>query len=69
MKWFDLRKGCVDGWYGVDCKQNCSGHCRDNIPCNHVTGQCDGGCAAGWRGALCDEGKQTKWSPFYVFHL
>ncbi|XP_078329598.1 uncharacterized protein LOC111116561 [Crassostrea virginica] len=48
----DIR--CADGWYGVDCKQNCSGHCRDNIPCNHVTGQCDGGCAAGWSGELCD---------------
>nr|XP_022305773.1 multiple epidermal growth factor-like domains protein 10 [Crassostrea virginica] len=46
---------CTAGWYGVDCKQQCSGHCRDDDVCNHVTGQCDGGCAAGWREALCDK--------------
>ena len=47
---------CVGGWYGLDCKQQCSGHCINNDVCNHVTGQCDGGCDAGWRGALCDKG-------------
>ena len=24
--------------------------------CNHVTGQCDEGCAAGWRGRECNIG-------------
>ena len=51
-----LLKGCPAGWYGVDCKQQCSGHCRDNAVCNHVTGQCDRACAAGWSGALCSQG-------------
>ena len=51
---------CIGGWYGVDCKQQCSGHCRDNAVCNHVTGQCDKGCAVGWRGALCDKGMQRS---------
>ena len=51
-----LIKGCTEGWYGFDCKQQCSEHCRDTAVCNHVTGQCDGGCAAGWRGSLCDSG-------------
>ncbi|XP_078328155.1 uncharacterized protein LOC144623566 [Crassostrea virginica] len=47
---------CIDGWYGQNCKQQCSEHCRDSAVCNHVTGQCDVGCAAGWRGTLCDKG-------------
>ena len=49
---------CVGGWYGLECKQQCSGHCKDNAVCNHVTDQCVGGCAAGWKGALCDQGMQ-----------
>lgn len=47
---------CREGWYGVKCNQQCSGHCRDNITCNHVTGQCDRGCNAGWIGAMCEKG-------------
>ena len=61
---FIYQKGCVDGWYGVDCKQKCSGHCKDDIPCNHITGQCGGGCGAGWRGVLCDKGKRAICSQF-----
>lgn len=49
-------KECTDGWYGENCKQQCSGHCRDKYVCNHVTGHCVNGCAAGWRGTLCDKG-------------
>ncbi|XP_078328172.1 uncharacterized protein LOC144623585 [Crassostrea virginica] len=45
---------CQDKWYGFDCKQQCSGHCRDNGPCNKVNGQCDGGCAHGWYGLRCE---------------
>ena len=39
---------CPDEWYGFDCKHQCSGHCRDNVPCNKVNGQCDKGCAHGY---------------------
>nr|XP_022305543.1 protein draper-like isoform X2 [Crassostrea virginica] len=46
---------CSDEWYGFDCKNQCSGHCRDNVPCNKVTGQCDGGCAHGWYGQHCEQ--------------
>nr|XP_022305526.1 receptor-type tyrosine-protein phosphatase epsilon-like isoform X2 [Crassostrea virginica] len=45
---------CPDEWYGLDCKQNCSGHCRDNDPCNKVTGRCDKGCTYGWYGQHCE---------------
>ena len=55
-KIFILLKECTKGWYGLDCKKQFSGHCRDNNTCNHVTGLCDGGCADGWKGVLCDKG-------------
>nr|XP_022311762.1 receptor-type tyrosine-protein phosphatase epsilon-like isoform X1 [Crassostrea virginica] len=46
---------CPDEWYGFDCEHQCSGHCRDNNPCNKANGTCDGGCAAGWIGSLCEK--------------
>lgn len=49
--------GCEERWYGINCNQPCVGHCRDNTTCNHVTGQCDRGCAARWTGNLCDKGR------------
>ena len=51
---FYISTECPDEWYGFDCKQQCSGHCRDNVPCNKVTGQCDKGCAYGWYGQHCE---------------
>ena len=51
---FYISTECPDEWYGFDCKQQCSGHCRNNDPCNKVTGQCDGGCAHGWYGQHCE---------------
>lgn len=50
-------EGCKEGWYNVNCTQQCLGHCKDNIHCNHVTGQCDKGCDAGWIGTMCEKGK------------
>nr|XP_022311525.1 uncharacterized protein LOC111116798 [Crassostrea virginica] len=47
---------CNNGWPGQECKHQCSGHCVRNGTCNHVTGQCDSGCAAGWNGPLCFRG-------------
>lgn len=44
------------GWYGENCSRPCVGHCRDGATCNHVNGQCDGGCDAGWAGQLCKKG-------------
>lgn len=57
-----LKKGCIsliecnNGWYGGDCRKPCTGHCRDGVVCNHVTGFCVGGCDAGWTGSLCEKG-------------
>lgn len=50
-------KGCEDGFYSQNCNRQCSGHCKDNATCNHVTGQCEEGCAAGWKGLNCDIGR------------
>uniref|UniRef100_A0A8W8NTQ9 Multiple epidermal growth factor-like domains 10 n=1 Tax=Magallana gigas TaxID=29159 RepID=A0A8W8NTQ9_MAGGI len=44
-----------DGWYGNNCSQQCTEHCRDSFDCNHVTGQCDRGCDVGWTGSFCDK--------------
>lgn len=48
-------RGCREGLYGEKCRQQCSGHCKDNVTCNHVTGQCDEGCTTGWKGTMCDK--------------
>lgn len=45
---------CDIGRYGYDCYDTC-GHCIDPAECNHVTGTCRTGCAAGCRGRLCIE--------------
>ncbi|XP_061185174.1 receptor-type tyrosine-protein phosphatase alpha-like [Saccostrea echinata] len=46
---------CPNGSYGQECKSKCSGHCKDRIPCNHVTGECVRGCVVGWTGSLCNK--------------
>lgn len=47
---------CRDGWFGKNCTEPCANNCKENAACNHVTGLCDKGCAAGWIGPLCDRG-------------
>ena len=51
---FELISECYGGRYGKDCAQLCVSHCRYAF-CDHVTGRCDGGCAAGWTGSSCNE--------------
>ncbi|XP_046571696.1 multiple epidermal growth factor-like domains protein 10 isoform X1 [Haliotis rubra] len=48
---------CGVGSYGKSCIKVCSDrHCKDdNSTCDHVTGECVGGCEAGWNGADCTE--------------
>nr|XP_034335006.1 receptor-type tyrosine-protein phosphatase T-like isoform X1 [Crassostrea gigas] len=33
---------------------DCPGHCKDDAPCNKLTGMCDNGCANQWTGAFCN---------------
>lgn len=42
---------CADGWYGEGCSAAC--HCSGFLPCDHETGLCPHGCAAGWTGSAC----------------
>ncbi|XP_056003692.1 multiple epidermal growth factor-like domains protein 11 [Ostrea edulis] len=46
---------CQQGWYGQDCKNQCPGYCWGKATCNHVTGNCDNGCAVGWMSSKCDK--------------
>ncbi|XP_062573673.1 multiple epidermal growth factor-like domains protein 10 [Saccostrea cucullata] len=48
-------QACAPGSYGIECKHQCKGHCMNNVPCNHITGKCDGYCEYGWFGIYCDE--------------
>lgn len=58
---------CIEGWHGTNCSQQCVGHCRDGASCNHVTGQCDKGCAAGWTGLQCTKGSTSTLKFTYQF--
>lgn len=53
---FFCKTECIEGWYGMNCSQQCTKHCKDSKTCNHVTGHCEKGCAAGWTGPFCDKG-------------
>lgn len=60
MKYHFALKKCALGRYGVQCRGICSEHCKGSTTCNHVTGQCEGGCVVGWKGFLCNKGKCKK---------
>ncbi|XP_061170695.1 uncharacterized protein LOC133180136 [Saccostrea echinata] len=60
---------CAGGSYGLECKHQCLGHCRDGHTCNSVTGNCDKGCASGWTGSLCNESCISgRYGPDCVFN-
>ena len=43
-------------YYGVNCSDTC-GHCvSGSTTCHIATGQCPGGCSAGWKGETCKTG-------------
>lgn len=50
---FLLKSECEQSNFGLDCKERCSGHCINNVPCDHVSGVCHGGCQDGYHGARC----------------
>lgn len=47
---------CPAGTYGYGCRQICD--CLNNSTCDHITGTCY--CSPGWKGARCDQGKNTS---------
>lgn len=48
---------CYFGYYGTNCRNQCSINCDMIGSCDRVTGNCDKGCKAGWSGIHCDQGK------------
>lgn len=54
---------CSPEYFGMYCKERCSGHCINNKPCHHVNGECSNGCKDGYVGSRCTEGKKY---PFIV---
>lgn len=42
--------------YGVNCVEKC-GNCKNNESCDIVNGTCPNGCAAGYNGTVCKDGK------------
>lgn len=64
-KFSSIWEECKPGWYGINCSKVCEGQCRNGTFCNHVTGQCEGGCDAGWTGTKCAKGS----CPQFISHL
>lgn len=60
---------CEKGWYGDNCRHQCKRYCKDGTTCNHVNGQCDAGCNAGWTGPFCDKGSIRSWFFLNSNHL
>ncbi|VDI83389.1 Hypothetical predicted protein [Mytilus galloprovincialis] len=48
-------KTCDNGFYGSGCLAKCSFNCNIS-PCNHISGECIGGCKNGWMGFNCTDG-------------
>lgn len=48
---------CLPGYFGVDCRESCSGHCINDESCNHISGHCSSGCQDGYFGEMCNKCK------------
>ena len=46
---------------------NCSKNCGVPGRCDRITGQCEGVCQVGWKGATCESGKNMKIKLMYIF--
>lgn len=44
---------CSSGFFGINCKELCSGYCKNSGPCDHVSGVCPNGCQDGYDGTFC----------------
>lgn len=51
---------CPTGYFGKSCRERCSGHCINNKPCDHVSGECSNGWQDGYIGAHCGDCKKMK---------
>lgn len=55
---FSLRPliACDSHFYGENCSMPC-GNCLESEQCQHINGTCMNGCASGYQGPTCKEGK------------
>ena len=47
---------CLIGYFGDDCKNECSQNCLHSAICDRVDGICLGGCQNGYKGKQCKDG-------------
>lgn len=45
---------CLFGYYGLNCKECCSGYCMNDKLCDFVSGYCFNGCYDGYFGIWCN---------------
>lgn len=55
---FVLYVECTLGYFGFNCKESCSRHCKNKEPCDHISGVCRKGCQDGFIGAHCNTCKK-----------
>lgn len=49
---------CDNGTFGRGCGHKC-GECFNSTQCNNIDGVCEFGCAPGFLGVLCKDGKKV----------
>lgn len=54
--YFNFLIACLKGFYGLECAFKC-GFCAGAESCNFVDGRCNNGCADGYTGEKCLDGK------------
>lgn len=55
---FLLKSGCERNFFGLDCRELCSGHCNNNDQCDHISGVCPDGCQDGYMDKYCKSRKK-----------
>lgn len=65
-----LNLDCKPTYFGLDCKERCSSHCKNNEPCNHVSGECPGECQDGYMDEYCNSCKKPIFLlKDYILHI
>ena len=64
-------KGCENGNFGANCRDQCSLFCLPTGTCNSLNGFCFDGCASGYFGNLCNNSKFINhmlhvFSPIFI---
>lgn len=49
---------CSSGFFGENCKENCSRYCFNNESCDYISGVCKRGCIDGYIGTHCNKCKK-----------